>query len=283
MYFDEEKIVNLYRSGKNTVEIANEFGTYQTSIRRVLIRNKVQLRSGSVSRNRVENNVFDLNNLTKEDYYWLGLLITDGCISNSYLSLSLKEEDCYQLQRFASYLGHKMTVNKQFNKKYEIFEYQVKVRNIELNNRLKSLAHFENKSLEAKIFTDFNYDILRGVIDGDGYVKVSKSQVSISICSASSVFIKQIEKFLLKEEIDCKIRVDNRKDRKNLLYYVEIYKQSHILKLYQNMYCNTDLFLIRKKNKYGCLLEKFKSKLPLNSGNPSCGNPEPSLDVNENK
>lgn len=37
----ELDIIDKYKKGKNTVEIAKEYNTYNTSIRRVLLRNRI--------------------------------------------------------------------------------------------------------------------------------------------------------------------------------------------------------------------------------------------------
>lgn len=283
MVLDSKNIIELYNSGLNTVQIANNYNTYNTSIRRVLMRNNIKLRGNSEIRNRVNDTIFSQGILTREEKYWLGLLITDGCICNNYISLSLKEEDSYQLARFAEFLGTKVNVNKQFNKKYQIFEYQVKARSLRLASKLQSLACFNNKSIDLELYTELDYDILRGIIDGDGSVGVNNNLTRIQICSASKKFIDQLILFFTKEGIKTCFQIDKRDFRKNPLYTISIHKQAEILSLYQKLYCNTDLFLTRKKNRYGCLLEKSKSKLPLNSGNLLCGNPEPSLSVKENK
>lgn len=275
--FDEEEIINLYISGKNTVEISKKFNSYNTTIRRILLRNNIKLRSNSENCDNKINNIFSNKyNLSKEEQYWLGLLITDGCISNSYISLSLKEEDKYILEKFALFVGNKINVNKYYNKKYSIFEYQVKFKSKRVENNLNEIAEFKNKSLKLKLFIPLTYDILRGIIDGDGYVRKVKNSIVINICSASFVFINQLEDFFQKENIKCYKKIDNRITRKNILYNINIYNQKYIHQIYFNLYCSTDLFLKRKRNIYGCLLEKFKSKNPLNSGKPLYGNPEPS-------
>ena len=79
----ELKICSLYKEGKNTVEIAKDFNTYNTSIRRVLLRNNITLRKCGEAQKYSNNNLFENVNLSNEESYYLGLLITDGCISNN--------------------------------------------------------------------------------------------------------------------------------------------------------------------------------------------------------
>lgn len=260
MKFPEKEIVDLYLKGFDTLHIAKQHNTYNTSIRRILLKHNITPRKQEEVRTRVDNNIFQNLILSREEFYWLGLLITDGCISNNYLSLSLKEEDCYQLIKFAQFLGKKVKVNKQFNKKYEIFEYQVKVRDFKLIPNIRLLANFYNKSIELELNIPLNYDILRGIIDGDGSVGICRNMVRIQICSASLKFINQIKEFFTFEKIDCCLTINNTKSRKNTLYTISIHKQKQILLMYQKLYNDTDLYLVRKKEKYNQLIEKYKNE-----------------------
>lgn len=245
----ETEICNMYNQGKNTVEIATQFSTFNTSIRRVLLRNNIILRKNGEAQKFSKNSLFEKENLTKEEFYYLGLLITDGCISNNRITLSFKEEDVYMLEKFAKFLGEKVKVNSYFSKSHNKIQYEVKVRNKILSNNLKKLAIFENKSFDLNLLIPLNFDILRGIIDGDGYV--GKKKCIIKIFSNSINFLKTIQDFLLLNNVHCCIKQE--KTVKSL----HINKQKDVLFLYEKMYYLTELFLIRKKDNYGSLLEKF--------------------------
>lgn len=245
-----EEIIKLYLLGKNTVEIAKIYNTYNTSIRRVLIRNNISLRTCSMVRSYIDNTRFVNSELTRKESYFLGLLVTDGCISNNRITLSLKEEDVYMLKSFASFFGKKVKVNKYFHTAHNKFQYEVKLRSNELSNNLQKLANFINKSLELEMKIPLNFDILRGIIDGDGHVRIN----TVSIFSNSVKFLNQIKDFLNKYNIVSYIHTDKRG-----LSSISIHKQQSLLFLYNKMYYSTDLFLKRKKNKFGPLLKKFES------------------------
>ena len=256
----ENKIVEMYSQQKNTVEIANEFNTYNTSIRRVLLRKGVKIRTNSEVRKYSDCSKFQTLPLSKEENYYLGLLITDGCIHKDRITLSLKEEDVYMLNNFAKFLGKKVKVNKYFAKAHNKYQYEVKARNREICNSLKKLAIFDDKSNKLRLLTEINFDILRGIIDGDGFIH-SPSRCNISIFGNSIEFLKQIQKFYNKYNITSYIH------KSKNLYRISVHKQKDLLFLYEKLYYSTDLFLIRKKNKFGPLLKKFSNKLSVNSGN----------------
>lgn len=255
--YNEKEIVLWYKKGLNTKEIADKLGTYSTTIRRILIRNQVELRSVlDMARRYSRTNIFE-ENLSREEFYFLGLLITDGCISDNRITLGLKESDKYLLERFAKFMGDKVKVNSYFHRKHAINQYEVKVRNKIVCGNLRKLANFTNKTFSLELYIPLNFDILRGIIDGDGCT----SGGYIQIFGMSDVFLNQIKSFLLKYDIESQIR------KTKTCKVLTVHKQKDVLFLYDHLYYETDLFLERKRNNFGPLLKKFNRLYALNSGN----------------
>jgi len=245
--YNENEIIEWYLNGLNTKEIANKLGTYNTTIRRILLRNNIKIRTKlDMARRYSRINIFE-EVLSKEEYYFLGLLITDGCIHNDRITLGLKESDMSILERFAKFLGDNVKVNHYFHKKHAINQFEVKVRNKIVCNNLKKLANFTNKSSDLELYIPLNFNILRGIIDGDG----STLNQYIKIFGMSLVFLNQIKSFLLEYNIESYIT------RNKTCYQLSVYKQKDVLFLYDKLYYDTDLFLERKKTNFGPLLKKF--------------------------
>jgi hypothetical protein len=261
-HFTKEEELDIclsYISGLNTVIIANKYDTYNTSIRRILLRNNIVLRPVGFDQRKVKDNPFiDINN--SEVQYWIGLLATDGCITNDSIVLQLQEKDKYLLDKYCKFLGGTIKVNKYYNKKYNIFEYYVKFKNPSIKKTLIEYGIIPQKSFNLCLNIPITYSLLRGVIDGDGSIINSKGQTKITIVSGSKLFLEQIKLFLLKEDIKSTII-----SYKNL-FILSIFKQKQIVKLYNFLYNDAIIFLQRKKDKFGPLLEKFNSKNTLNSG-----------------
>lgn len=247
----EQDIISMYQNNVDTVKIAKKYNTYNTSIRRVLLRNNIKIRSNAEVQNTIDNNVFDLNSLTREDYYFLGFLITDGSITDNRITLGLKEEDIYMLERFAKFLGPRIKVHKYFHKAHAKYQYEVKVGNKKLAYDLKKLAVFDNKTYDLKLHIPLNFDILRGIIDGDGSISETSRSSHIHIFGVSLIFLKQIEDFLKIYNIKCSIL------NQKTCYKLSVYKNADVFFLYKKMYYSTDLFLKRKKNKFGPVVKKF--------------------------
>lgn len=104
---------------------------------------------------------------TPSKAYWLGWLITDGCISKGYtISMSLQERDLEILERFQNDLGLSGKI-KIFNKKYYRLSFCCK----KMVEDLSKYGVVKNKTFTVTI-PDVNDELLphllRGCFEGDG-------------------------------------------------------------------------------------------------------------------
>lgn len=255
-----KEILFLYELGKTQQEIGALFNSYNTSIRRVLKRNNIPIRSNSTIQCFVEGNPFNVQD--SKSNYFIGLLVTDGCITNGALSISLKDSDIYILEELAKFLGPKVKLNKYFHNTHGKYFYYVKTRSKEVINYLHTTANFINKSYDLALYIPLNFHLLRVVFDGDGGVTFLNHGNSLKwfVCSASKVFIYQIKSFLESQGFNPTLT------KSKNLYYVNLYRISEISKLFTLLYQDADIFLIRKYEKMATFLEKSKMENSLNSG-----------------
>jgi hypothetical protein len=257
-------IIKLYKEGMSQKEIANLYSTYNTSIRRILIRNNVKIRGEAASQAYVKKNPFKRND-EKSDYF-LGLLLTDGCISNNKISLSLKEGDVYILEEFAKFCSPKLQVTKYYHSVHNKFQYSVHFKDSRriVIGYLEKLGRFTNKSYECKLYKPVNYNILRGIIDGDGSIYSTNrgKSLRVSICSKSKDFINQIAYFYQKEGYGYFIN-----QRKDGLYYIHVDSKEDLLRLGYNLYHDAHIFLKRKYERWSHFAEMQRQNNTLNSGN----------------
>jgi hypothetical protein len=227
----------MYSNGLNTKQIAEVFGTYNTTIRRILVRHNVTLLSTRERLRLVQSNPF--KELDNESDYFLGFLIADGCIHKNTITLGLKEEDVYMLDKFAKFCSPNLKVYKYFHTARQIYQYQVSFRQQDICNWLQTKANFINKSLECKIYIPLNWDILRGLSDGDGCFFKTNNNRSLGwdFANGSREFCLQIIDFLKENHIKSSLSY-------NHCWHVRVYKDSY--KLGNLMYSNSNLFLQRK-------------------------------------
>lgn len=256
------KILLLHKQGLNPTEIAKELNTYNTTIRRILLKEGLTPRTQSQERAVVKTNPFiDLND--QQVQYWLGYIAADGNISKAprnrvNVSTNLDPD---HLNKYIKFIGYPIKLLKYLNKKYQVWEYSVNFANKEVRDYLVELGLTPNKSLTLKLNFPITWHFLRGLFDGDGCVRKcgNNNNVSLDLISASIDFINQIQEFLISHNILCLIR------KHRNLYYITINKREYINLIYHLMYDDSSISLDRKREKYGSLLKKLNSKHLPNS------------------
>lgn len=265
----EDFIIKLYKEGKTTKEIGLVFNTYNTSIRRVLIRRGIRLRDNSRVNRLCKHNPFKKNDEYSD--YFLGLLLTDGSITkdknnsrNYGINLSLSEVDSYMVEIFRDWASPKQKITKTYQRINGSYMHAVTITNSDAEEWLRRRGNFYSKSLNCKIYIPLNWNILRGIFDGDGeFFPINRTGIGFMICSASRVFIDQIKMFLNKNGIEVYIDI---KPSKHPLYYIKVYKQQDIIKIGKMMYNNAHIFLKRKYDKWLAFYESRRAN-GVNSGN----------------
>lgn len=274
----ESEMVRLYvDEGKNTNEIAKVFNTYNTSVRRVLIRNNVELRSYGVAQRRVSLQDIKVKEGTPDFDYFIGLLATDGCVTGDRIVLDFSKENKELLDYWNEFLGNTCNITCSIHKVFKVPQYRIAFRNPEIKDYLASFGIVPRKTFNLSL-SYINWNVLRGIIDGDGCVSSTNKDTTlkISITSACKNFLVQIQDFLNEYSIKSSILESNR--NKNTTYDLHIYKSEDLITMYENLYTNAHFFLKRKEVKFGPLLKKFNRCRLTNSGNEKeNSNPEPSL------
>lgn len=187
----------------------------------------------------VKNNPFE--DLTNPDVqYWLGMLAADGSICKNRIRLSLQEKDLGHIEKFKSFIGYDLKIGTTLkNNKYR--GYHVHFRSKKVSDFLYNLGITPRKTFTIDYKGPLTIDFLRGVIDGDGYIRKNRREISIS--SASLIFINQLHDFIENTlEIECKIR----NPENNNVYIAEVCGKAKVKKLIELLYTNAHTYLQRK-------------------------------------
>lgn len=161
-------VIERYKNNESVFSICNSLGLYQAKVNRILKENNVEIISYSKRNNPSFNERYFEHIDSNDKAYWLGWLITDGCITNTSISLTIKKEDDYILEQFQADLGLNGKI-KPFNGKYSRFMFWSR-------NMVEDLAKYgivENKTFTVSlpdINEEFIPSLLRGCIDGDGSI-----------------------------------------------------------------------------------------------------------------
>jgi hypothetical protein len=180
-----EKIVSLYQKGKTSIELGNMFGINSSSVRDILKSRNVQIRPQRENNRKCFLNQAALSTLNETSLYWLGFLMTDGAISirkhpkweyHRYsIALALQRRDHCHIEKFKKFLSssHKIT---QVKGKYP--ESRIAVDSIQLVNDYIRYGGNPNDNSKNNPISELtsSRDFWRGVIDGDGYIAISKDK-----------------------------------------------------------------------------------------------------------
>lgn len=258
----EEKIVNLYKSGYTQKEIAEMFDTYNTSIRRVLLRNNIVVKGNDKQQRLCKHNPFKKRDEWSE--YYIGLLLTDGNIDYSSgrnrIRLSLNEEDGYLIEGFLKKAAPKAAVTKTLQKINNSYMWSASITNSEALEYLERIANFHNKSFEAKLYIPLTYHLLRGIVDGDGGYYQQNAGIKLQICGKSPVLLEQIKYFLEKEGFSTTLYTTKRG-----LHELKVVKVEDVIKLGEKLYQNASICCKRKYLKWLAFYESRRANT-LNSG-----------------
>lgn len=256
----EIDIIKRYCNGESQKDIACFYKTHNTSIRRVLLRYKIPIRSNNKVLRLCKHNPFRKNDEFSE--YFLGLLLTDGCITKNRLILSLQEQDKDLIEIYKNWISPNSKISKNYQKFNNTYMYSVSITNDLILDTLYRKGNFYNKSYFCKIYDKITWNTLRGIFDGDGCIYTTDSNAYFIICGASKDFLFQIYNFLLKEKFDVKfIKKSLDKWHKNQMYEVRLYKQDQMIKLFEKLYLNAHVFLKRKYMKWLDFYESRRNKM----------------------
>lgn len=171
---------------------------------------------------------------TADKFYWLGFLGADGCVVGNTLSIELKENDIEHLEKFNAFCENTKPITKRINN-LNVACVKTQINSYELIDYLKQYNIYQNKSKTyvipiEQIPQEFLMDFIRGLIDGDGCIRINNhQQISLEFCSGN---LKCVEQF---KDI---VGLDNKITQDKMTFHVQVTgnkKAKAILdKIYQN-------------------------------------------------
>lgn len=250
------EVVNYYKQKPITIsELSQIFDICQPTIMKILDEyrikrySKVQLFSPDLNEHYFEN--ID----TEYKAYFLGLIITDGCIHNtkgkqSLISLTLKSEDEYLLDKF------KQEIHSNKNITYDGRGCsEINILSNMMVNDLKKYGVFSNKSLNTifpqNIPKEMKKHMIRGILDGDGSVSYyarpnRKAHVkAVRFCQGNKKFLLDMVDFLYEAIGIDKIKTYKEKDS---LWSIAYRKDISLIKLIDYIYDDAHIYMKRKKH-----------------------------------
>lgn len=246
-YFDKEKIISDYSSGKRVTDIAKEYDVPIETIYYILKTSNIPRDYVYINHNLKRDYFFDIDSYDKA--YFLGLMITDGCVlEDNSVSITLKESDSNILEVFRNKINNDNPLYIRDRGRDDSYEREVtfKFKSSQTQNDLAKYGVVYRKTFVTFFpflrHPEMMRHMIRGLIDGDGWISFKSH--SLGICSASYEFIYWFRFFMCRvlDIIEPTIIVQH-----NTLYTVVWYSKHDIYTIGRFIYIGKkDCFLERK-------------------------------------
>jgi len=262
---DYAAIYQRHLAGETISKISKDTGIHIQSIYTYFQKNnwkynkEIQIRQVGYY---VDDNYLD-NIDTEDKAYFLGWMLSDGCISKNKLGLKLKYGDEYIItEMFNKFsIGYKIIRDKNGR--------SMSLSSTKMISALAELGCVENKTEIGfnvpNISNDLFRHFVRGYFDGDGTIGINTTrpnQRQISICSIDNNFLIQLQEKLLEHNISTVIYKENRNGKQlkkpngeyttgnKDMFRLTITTHKERLKFYEFLYDNCSIKLMRKYVKY---------------------------------
>jgi hypothetical protein len=186
--------------------------------------------------------------------YAIGLLVTDGCLSNDNLHIDFTSKDKEQIINFLKCLDIKVKIGEKFSGFDQNKILRVQFGDILFYKFLNSLGIFSNKSKiisKIKISNKYFFDFLRGCFDGDGCFYSywdsrwrSSHMFYLTFGSASRIHILWIQKEIFK---NLSINGHISKSQKKGSIYNLRYAKKEAMEIIKKMYYNPNVICLSRK------------------------------------
>ena len=251
---DKSFIIKSYLNGLSTVKISKIINMSPSSIRNILIKNGVTLRSNKINSKKydIDENYFENIN-SPQKAYWLGFIYADGYVTKNKVGITLNKDDIDHLYKFKESLNSSYPVHVyKSNSNWSKGEYcRILITNDKIVNDLIRLGVLRNKSnvleppkyVPDKLINDF----IRGYFDGDGCLSKNGNSFYFSLIGTPNFINWIIDYFKNILKIECK-NISKRHDN-DIVVSCKYFGESCFL-IINLLYKNADIYLKRKYERY---------------------------------
>ena len=262
------EVCEKYIDGLSINQISKICGYSPSKVRNILVYNKVNLRPKSIfNRSQINSLGLDIDYFKNIDNfdkaYWLGVISSDGTLSNDGYKVSLTSKDLDLVEKFKKSIksDHKISIvnnlDKRTNKSYKRYLIQIGSKKFVENIVEKGIT--SNKSYVSyfpKIKKLYYNDFIRGLFDGDGSIqRVSNNSIRISFI-ASKEILDSIQKIFIE------FNIENH----------PVYKVSNNMNVYRTHYFKDSLsilnYLYKNSNELTRLYRKYQIYIEYKNREP---------------
>lgn len=219
---------------------------------------------GTKTRCTIKNERYFENIDTPEKAYILGLLLSDGCVSNNQISISQHSKRACLLNMIADELGFEgyYNLNQQQTKKGLTYYPSLGFSNIATRRDLKRYGMVPGKTDNIRVPIFDQVDIVRhlllGWFDGDGCIHYSPKKTgngtntTFMLAGTKNSMTDMVNLFSKYVGVSLKLKA-----RAGKTYIAYCYNKSDIYKIYQFFYENSYIGLIDKKSIFESIINDY--------------------------
>lgn len=142
---------------------------------------------------------------SNEMAYMLGFIYADGCIHNNNLQIEIT--DLSLLHKIQTAMQCTIPIYSRDRGTKPIHNLKISRRKIVEDLKLLGVTPRKSRSMVLPdIPEDYFWHFFRGYFDGDGYTRIDKNSLRISIVSGSETFILQLGAQLARRQINHSVR-----------------------------------------------------------------------------
>lgn len=173
---------------------------------------------------------------TEEDAYILGFMLADAyvCEQRGSVRIKLHSRDEDILHKINKYLNSNVKIKHEYHNVTKNKLSYLYLSSIELVETLKTYGICRNKSLKEKFYQNIPNELkkhyIRGLIDGDGFIRKNEKTPQIGLCGSFDV-VSNVAIFL-NEQLNLQIDVTN------------AVKHRETEKLYQIVFCGRKAIIV---------------------------------------
>lgn len=249
----KDEVIKMYNEGKSMENIGKKYNISPAGVSYILHKNNIEIRSMSEAKRQSDLNVNIFSEMTNRSAYWLGLIASDGNLSDTdktktyRIVISLQQQDSYLIEEFKKDLNSKNKLMARDN------QIEFKVNNEKIYKDLLYYNVTPKKSLTLKFPTNLEEKYIshfvRGVFDGDGSIYFDKNSKNkkprFSICGSLDL-LEHIQDYMIEE-----LGINKTKIRKvGNIFEIRYGSKEAIKKIGKWMYNDADIYMKRKKEKF---------------------------------
>lgn len=258
-----EKILELYNKRLQPIEIAEQLNCSSSNITRRLKkigieikRNYSKHRYSRLGRHSINEDFFNvINNEAKA--YFLGLMYSDGSVTNNQFYLKLKDEDI--IIKFKKCLESSAPIQRRYNGNYDSYCLTISSKK-SCSNLIKwGCVPNKTKIIQLpKLREDLYRHFIRGFFDGDGCLQLHDKiyRCRFDLTSASKQFLEQLRPIITNI---ARTNGSLNKETKYSVWHLN-YSGHQVADILDWLYKDSNFYLKRKYDKYQILKTNYNIK-----------------------